>query len=63
MGAVWDHTAGVLLLREADGVVIGADGRDFQLPGGNALPMVAASSAATAQHLQHVLRARGDNSQ
>ncbi len=53
---VWDHAAGVLLLREAGGAVVGVDGRDFQLSGGNALPMVAAVSEATAHDIQRVLR-------
>ncbi len=52
---VWDHAAGVVLLREAGGVVIGSDGGDFRLSGANALPMVAATDGRTAQRVHQLL--------
>ncbi len=49
---MWDHAAGVLLLAEAGGVTVGADGAPFRVSGGNALPLVAATDAALAAAVQ-----------
>lgn len=52
----WDHAAGVLLLTAAGGVVIGMDGRPFQVAGGNELPLIAAPDRATALLIRDGLR-------
>jgi fructose-1,6-bisphosphatase/inositol monophosphatase family enzyme len=51
----WDHAAGVLLHAEAGGVIIAADGAPFSIAGGNALPLIAAPDAATANALRDAL--------
>lgn len=52
---VWDHAAGMLLHTEADGRVIAADGRPFQLSGGNRLPLIAGPGADTDRRIRRVL--------
>jgi fructose-1,6-bisphosphatase/inositol monophosphatase family enzyme len=53
----WDHAAGVLLLREAGGVAVAADGSPFDITGGNALPFIAASNADLAAAVVDAMRA------
>jgi fructose-1,6-bisphosphatase/inositol monophosphatase family enzyme len=53
----WDHAAGVLLLTAAGGVVIGMDGRPFQVAGGNVLPLIAAADETTALMVRDGLQA------
>ncbi len=50
-GYPWDHAAGVLLLREAGGVVQDRTGADVRLTD-NLLPMVAASSSSVAARIR-----------
>jgi fructose-1,6-bisphosphatase/inositol monophosphatase family enzyme len=47
----WDHAAGLLLHAEAGGQVRTADGRPFELAGGNAMPVVLAPDASIAAQL------------
>ena len=53
---VWDHAAGLLLHAEAGGVNLGADGRAFDLCGGNALPLVVAPGREVAERVHSALR-------
>ena len=52
----WDHAAGVLLHDSAGGVLIGMDGRPYQVAGGNALPMIAAPDETTALLIRDALQ-------
>ncbi|MBT0772346.1 hypothetical protein KIH74_25605 [Kineosporia sp. J2-2] len=56
----WDHAAGVLLHTEAGGVVVGLDGRPYDVAGGNRLPFVAAPDQATADLITAALRLPGE---
>ena len=53
---VWDHAAGLLLHAEAGGVSLAADGRAFDLRGGNALPLVVAPGREVAERVHAALR-------
>jgi len=52
---VWDHAAGMLLHTEAGGRVTAADGRLFQLGGGNRLPLIAGPGPNTDRRIRRVL--------
>lgn len=51
----WDHAAGILLVAEAGGHVAGLDGAAVRIQGGNALPFVAASDAATGDRIREIV--------
>ena len=53
---VWDHAAGLLLYSEAGGIGSCADGRPFDLLGGNDLPLVLAPDRDLAARLHEGLR-------
>jgi fructose-1,6-bisphosphatase/inositol monophosphatase family enzyme len=52
----WDHSAGILLVAEAGGAVLGADERPWRMADG-ARPFVAARDEATARRVAALLRA------
>jgi fructose-1,6-bisphosphatase/inositol monophosphatase family enzyme len=54
---VWDHAAGLLLYSEAGGLGQCADGRPFDLCGGNTLPLVLAPDERLAGRIHDGLRA------
>ncbi|SFC40230.1 inositol monophosphatase family protein [Streptomyces aidingensis] len=53
----WDHAAGLLLVAEAGGVALAADGSPYRITGGNALPFTAARDEHTARRILTVLAA------
>jgi fructose-1,6-bisphosphatase/inositol monophosphatase family enzyme len=55
----WDHSAGILLVAEAGGTVLGAAGRPWRMADG-ARPFTASRDTATAHRVAALLRARPD---
>jgi fructose-1,6-bisphosphatase/inositol monophosphatase family enzyme len=53
----WDHAAGLLLHAEAGGVSRTATGEEFLISGGNALPLVVAPDAVTANRVHAAMLA------
>lgn len=51
----WDHAAGLLLVAEAGGHAAALDGAPVRLAGGNALPFVAATDAATTGRIREII--------
>ncbi|WP_323746462.1 inositol monophosphatase family protein [Catenulispora pinisilvae] len=51
----WDHAAGLLLVSEAGGHAAALDGAPVRLAGGNALPFVAATDAATTGRIREII--------
>ena len=54
--APWDHAAGLLLVTEAGGASLTADGKPFQVAGGNTLPFTVARDAETARRVMDLMR-------
>lgn len=53
--APWDHSAGLLLVREAGGASLTAGGEPFRVAGGNTLPFTVARDEATARRVMGLL--------
>jgi fructose-1,6-bisphosphatase/inositol monophosphatase family enzyme len=51
----WDHAAGILLVGEAGGHVAALDGAPVRIEGGNALPFVASTDAATTDRIRQLI--------